>query len=348
MRQHKLLLRTLSGEILPTPPIWLMRQAGRYLPEYRELRARAGDFLTLCYTPDLAAEVTLQPLRRFRLDAAILFADILLLPHALGSKVSFANGQGPRLSPVRGMRDVVQLRHKDSALERLAPVFETIRILSRETPADIALIGFAGAPWTVATYMIAGKGTPGQEPALELMGEQPAMFQELMNKLTEATTAYLSSQVEAGAEVLMLFDSWAGSLRGEHFCRHALQPVREIVAALARMHPDIPVISFPRGAGTNYTEYARLVRADCIALDHFVDAFWADANLPEELCLQGNLNPGFLTGERAPLIPEVRRIVKAFRGRPHVFNLGHGITPDAEIGLIEELVHAVRYREHLD
>ncbi|MGB3317188.1 MAG: uroporphyrinogen decarboxylase, partial [Albidovulum sp.] len=246
MVETKTILRALAGEVLPTPPVWMMRQAGRYLPEYRATREKAGDFLSLCYTPDLAAEVTLQPIRRFGFDAAILFADILLVPQALGADLWFVTGEGPRLSTVTGKADLARLKTVPDIHETLGPVYETLKILTGELPKETTLIGFAGAPWTVATYMIAGRGTPDQGPAHKLRMEDPATFDALMDLLTAATIEYLSAQIEAGAEVVKLFDSWAGSLKGDAFDKYALAPARTIITALKARHPAIPVIAFPR------------------------------------------------------------------------------------------------------
>ncbi|MFV0493293.1 MAG: uroporphyrinogen decarboxylase, partial [Pseudorhodobacter sp.] len=326
----KTILRALKGEVQPVPPVWMMRQAGRYLPEYRATRARAGDFLTLCYTPDLAAEVTLQPIRRYGFDAAILFADILLVPQALGADLWFVTGEGPRLSTVTDMAGVRALRPKEAIHEVLAPVYETVRILRGELPVDVTLIGFAGAPWTVATYMIAGRGTPDQGPAHLLKETDRAAFVALIDLLTEATVDYLSAQVEAGAEVIKLFDSWAGSLRGQDFTDFALEPARRIIAALKARHPGLPIISFPREAGEGYVGFAGAVGADCVALDNSVSAEWAARKVQCDGCVQGNLAPKHLVTGGAELIRETRRIVDVFSGGPHIFNLGHGITPDAD------------------
>jgi uroporphyrinogen decarboxylase len=236
---EKTILRALKGEVLPTPPLWMMRQAGRYLPEYRATRAQAGDFLKLCYNPDLAAEVTLQPIRRFGFDAAILFADILLLPQALGAELWFTTGEGPRLSTIATMHDVDGLKPADAIHDTLAPVYETVRILARELPNETTLIGFAGAPWTVATYMIAGRGTPDQAPAHALKAADRAAFQALIDRITEGTIEYLLMQVQAGAEVVKLFDSWAGSLKGQDFIDFALNPAKEIIHALKSRHPGL-------------------------------------------------------------------------------------------------------------
>ena len=339
---EKLLLRALAGETLPTPPIWMMRQAGRYLPEYRATRAQAGDFLSLCYTPDLAAEVTLQPIRRYGFDAAILFADILLVPDALGADLWFVTGEGPRLSTVTRQEDFAKLKDADDIHDHLAPIYETVKILSGELPSETALIGFAGAPWTVATYMIAGRGTPDQGPAHALMAEDPALFDALMERLTEATIGYLSAQVEAGAETVKIFDSWAGSLKGEAFTRYALEPAQRITAALKERHPDLPVIVFPRQAGEKYVGFARATGADCVALDDSVTPEWAAENVQVDGCVQGNLASSHMVTGGDALVRETRRIVEALSGGPHVFNLGHGITPDADPANVQLMVDTVR------
>ena len=339
---RKKLLRALAGETLPVPPVWMMRQAGRYLPEYREIRSRAGDFLTLCYTPELAAEVTLQPIRRYGFDAAILFADILLVPQALGADLWFVAGEGPRLSTVTGAADFARLGPPAAIHETLAPVYETVSIVRDELPPEVALIGFAGAPWTVATYMIAGRGTPDQAPAHALMREAPDVFDTLIDRLTEATAEYLSRQIEAGAEVVKLFDSWAGSLHGEAFDIYAAEPVRRIVAALKASHPEVPVIAFPREAGERYAGFAAATGADCVALDSSVDAAWAARHVQPQVCVQGNLDPALLVTGGEALTRETRRIVEAFSGGPHIFNLGHGITPDADPENVRAMVEAIR------
>ncbi len=338
----KTILRALTGERLPVPPIWLMRQAGRYLPEYRATRAQAGDFLSLCYTPELAAEVTLQPIRRFGFDAAILFADILLIAQALGAELWFETGEGPRLSTIAGSADLARLKPVDAIDETLAPVYETVRILARALPAEVTLIGFAGAPWTVATYMIAGRGTRDQGPAHALMAADPATFDTLIDRLTEATIAYLSAQIAAGAEVVKLFDSWAGSLKGAAFDRYAVAPVRRIIAALKARHPGVPVIAFPREAGAAYEGFARATGADCVALDNSVPAEWAAAHVQRDGYVQGKMDPRHMVTGGPEMLAEARRIVRAFAGGPHIFNLGHGITPDADPDNVARLVAAVR------
>ncbi len=338
----KLLLRALAGETLPTPPIWMMRQAGRYLPEYRATRAQAGDFLSLCYNPDLAAEVTLQPIRRFGFDAAILFADILLIPQALGADLWFVTGEGPRLSTVTSADDLARLKPADQVDAQLSPVYETLRILSRELPRETTLIGFAGAPWTVATYMVAGRGTKDQGPAHLLKDQDRATFTGLIDLITEATIHYLSRQIDSGAEVVKLFDSWAGSLKGRDFDDFALAPAARIIGALKARHPGIPVIAFPREAGDRYIGFGKATGAECVALDNSVSADWAARHVQVDGCVQGNLAPHHMVTGGPDLVAEAQRITRALRGGPHVFNLGHGITPDADPDNVARMIDAVR------
>ena len=340
--QNKTILRALAGETQPVPPIWMMRQAGRYLPEYRATRAQAGDFLSLCYNSELAAEVTLQPIRRYGFDAAIMFADILLIPQALGADLWFVTGEGPRLSTVTKEADFNHLKPANETDATLNPIYETLRILSRALPAETTLIGFAGAPWTVATYMIAGCGTPDQGPAHKLMAENPDLFQRLIDLLTEATIDYLSKQIDAGAEVVKLFDSWAGSLKGRDFDRFALAPTRRIVTALKARHPNTPVIAFPREAGEKYLGFAKATGADCLALDNSVDPHWAAAHLQPDGCVQGNLKSSHMVSGGPALVKDTKRIVAAFRNGPHIFNLGHGITPQADPDNVQRMIDAVR------
>jgi uroporphyrinogen decarboxylase len=338
----KTILRALAGEVLDTPPIWMMRQAGRYLPEYRATRAQAGDFLSLCYNPELAAEVTLQPIRRYGFDAALLFADILLVPQALGADLWFVTGEGPRLSTITDRAGVDALKPTEAIHETLSPVYETVRILSRELPRETTLIGFAGAPWTVATYMIAGKGTPDQGPAHALMRENEHAFAALIERLTDATIEYLSRQIDAGAEVVKIFDSWAGSLSGEAFDTYALAPCRQITQEIKARHPGIPVIGFPREAGARYEGFARATGVDCVALDNSVDPAWAAQHVQRDGCVQGNLASSHMVTGGQALIDETRRIVEAFSKGPHIFNLGHGITPDADPENVQIMIDTVR------
>ena len=338
----KTILRALAGETLPTPPIWMMRQAGRYLPEYRATRAQAGDFLSLCYTPDLAAEVTLQPIRRYGFDAAILFADILLLPQALGPKLWFETGEGPRMETTTTMDQVRALKPKSAIHDTLAPVYETVRILARELPRETTLIGFAGAPWTVATYMIAGRGSKDQGAAHRLKDTDRATFAALIEVITDATIDYLSEQVKAGAEVVKLFDSWAGSLKGADFEDFAVAPAARIIAALKARHPGLPIIAFPREAGAGYIGFARKTGADCVALDNSVSPEWGAENVQKDGCVQGNLSPDHMVTGGEALVRETRRVVDAFRGGPHIFNLGHGITPEADPAHVQLMIDTVR------
>ncbi|MFN4158674.1 MAG: uroporphyrinogen decarboxylase [Gemmobacter sp.] len=338
----KTILRALKGERLPTPPIWMMRQAGRYLPEYRATRGQAGDFLSLCYNPDLAAEVTLQPIRRFGFDAAILFADILLIAQAMGAKLWFVEGEGPRLSTLTTPAELAALKPAEAIHETLAPIYETVTILARALPAETTLIGFAGSPWTVATYMIGGRGSPDQAAAHALKAADRATFAGLIDRLTEATVEYLSMQVQAGAEVVKLFDSWAGSLKGQDFIDFSVEPTRRIIAALKARHPGLPVIAFPREAGDGYIGFARATGADCVAIDNSVTPEWAAAHVQVDGCVQGNLAPGHMVTGGETLDEATRRVVRAFSNGPHIFNLGHGITPDADPDNVARMIAVVR------
>ena len=320
----------------------MMRQAGRYLPEYRATRAEAGDFLSLCYNSDLAAEVTLQPIRRYGFDAAILFADILLLPQALGADLWFETGEGPRLSTITREEEFTTLKGIDDIHDTLAPIYETVRILSRELPKQTTLIGFAGAPWTVATYMIAGRGTPDQGPAHALKAENRALFEKIIDRLTRSTVEYLAQQIEAGAEVVKLFDSWAGSLEGQDFHDFALTPAKQIIAALKSRYPDVPIIAFPREAGNNYIGFAKATGADCVAVDNSVSPEWVAEHVQIHGCVQGNLKSSHMVSGGQALIDETRHVVAALSKGPHIFNLGHGITPDADPENVQIMIDTVR------
>ena len=342
MTIQKTILRALAGEALETPPIWMMRQAGRYLPEYRATRAQAGDFLSLCYNSELAAEVTLQPIRKYGFDASILFADILLVPQALGADLWFVTGEGPRLSTITTQAELDKLKPATDIHDHLSPIYETVKILCRELPSETTLIGFAGAPWTVATYMIAGKGTPDQGPAHTLKSENRAVFDGLMQHITEATISYLQMQINAGAEVVKLFDSWAGSLKDQDFIDYSIRPMAQITAALKISHPETPVIAFPRGAGHGYKGAHAAIGSACVAVDDTVDASWVAENVQVDGCVKGNLKSSHMVTGGEALVSETRRIVDALRGGPHIFNLGHGITPDADPENVQLMIDTVR------
>jgi uroporphyrinogen decarboxylase len=320
--------------------MWMMRQAGRYLPEYRQLREEKGSFLDLVYDADAAAEVTLQPLKRFpRLDAAILFSDILIVPFAIGQNLTFVTGEGPRLTPPLIGADLDDLT---PYLARLEPVYETVRKVKAALDPDKALIGFAGSPWTVATYMVAGQGSRDQAEARRLAYADLAKFGELIARIESVTLDYLSGQVEAGAEALQLFDSWAGSLSPAQFEQWVIAPTARLVAELRSRHPEVPVIGFPKGAGGKLAAYARDTGVNAIGLDETVDPAWAAEELPEDLPVQGNLDPLALIAGGEALASAVKPILDAFAGRPHIFNLGHGILPDTPITHVEQLIALVK------
>ena len=342
MTSQKTILRALAGETLQTPPIWMMRQAGRYLPEYRATRAQAGDFLSLCYNSELATEVTMQPIRRYGFDASILFADILLVPQALGADLRFETGEGPRLSTITSQAELDALKPADKIHEHLDPIYQTVNTLSKSLPDETTLIGFAGAPWTVATYMIGGIGTPDQAPAHALKAENKAVFEGVLDRITEATILYLNKQIEAGAEVVKLFDSWAGSLKGDDFDNYSLTPMRKIIDGVRASHPNTPIIAFPRGAGERYKGAHEATGADCIAFDDAVSAEWVAENVQPDGCVQGNLASSHMVTGGDALVSETRRIVDALSKGPHIFNLGHGITPDADPENVQLMIDTVR------
>lgn len=335
------LLSVLRGEPISPPPLWLMRQAGRYLPEYQTLRAQAGDFLSFCYSPDLAVEATLQPVRRFGLDAAILFSDILTIPDALGRKVAFLEGEGPRLEPLADERLLAGLE-PEAVVERLAPVYEAVQKTKRALPPGTALIGFAGAPWTVASYMIEGGSSREFARAKSWAYRAPESFARLIDILVEATTAHLLAQAAAGAEVLQLFDSWAGAWPEAALRRWCLEPASEIVRRIKAARPEVPVILFPRGAGLLYRAFALESGAAALSLDTTVSMRWAREALASEVVIQGNLDPVLLlTGGKA-LKDGVAAIVAAMNGRPLIFNLGHGVLPQTPPERVAELVSLLR------
>jgi len=338
--QTKPILRALAGERFAVPPIWLMRQAGRYLPEYRALRARAQDFLAFCLTPELAMEATLQPIRRFGFDAAIVFADILIVPYALGQTVGFREGEGPILDPVKS--ETVCTLDVARVAERSAPVLETLQRVKAALPEDVALIGFAGAPWTVATYMVEGGTSRDFARTKRWAFGDPASFGVLIDRLVEATTIYLTAQIEAGAEVLQLFDSWAGVLPETEFRRWVIEPTKRIVVALKARHPTVPIIGFPRGAGALYAAYVKESGVDAVSLDSAVPLNWAREELQARLPVQGNLDPVALVVGGTAMTEAVGRIRAAFQAGPFVFNLGHGIVPETPPEHVMELVSLIR------
>lgn len=338
---EKILIRALKGETLAPPPIWLMRQAGRYLPEYRKTRAQAGDFLDLCLTPELAVEVTLQPIRRFGLDAAILFADILVIPHALGQKVWFEDGVGPRLEPLGDASGLSRLS-VDRLHDILAPIYGTLGRLREELPAETAVIGFAGAPWTVASYMLEGGSTRDFVAGKRWAKEMEKDFQNLIDLLVIATADYLIAQIAAGAEALQLFDSWAGVWSGDDLRRWCLEPAKEITRRVKAVHPDVPIILFPRGAGESYRDFAVECGADALSLDTDVPLEWARDNLQGQVSLQGNLDPQVLIAGGTVLRDAVARILDTLGTGAFVFNLGHGITPETPPEHVQDLVTLVK------
>ncbi len=338
---HKKLIRVLNGETLTPPPIWLMRQAGRYLPEYRAIRTQAKDFLNLCFTPELAIEVTLQPIRRYGFDAAILFSDILVLPHALGQQVWFEEGAGPRLEPLRNANDIARL-NPGGMHDKLASVYEALRGLSRELPQETTLIGFAGAPWTVASYMIEGQTSRDFAIAKTWAYRAPEEFNRLIDILVASTSDYLIAQAEAGAEVLQLFDSWAGVWPEAELRRWCLEPAVEIIRRVKAAHPEVPVILFPRGVGLLYETFAIETGAEGLSLDTTVPLTWARERLQERVTLQGNLDPLLLVAGGTALEMGVSKILETLGNGPLIFNLGHGITPQAPLEHVEQLVAQVR------
>lgn len=334
-----LLLRTLRGENAAERPVWLMRQAGRYLPEYRALRAQKGGFLALVYDAEAAAEITLQPIRRFGFDGAILFSDILIVPYAMGQDLEFLVGEGPALSP----------RLVDTALsalqavpERLDPIYETVKLVRAQLPADKTLLGFAGSPWTIATYMVNGEGSRDQHETRAMAYRDPAAFQAIIDAVVAVTADYLAGQIAAGAEAVQLFDLWAGSLAPAEFERWVIAPNAAIVSAIKARFPDVPVIGFPKGAGEKLAAYARETGVDAVGIDETIDPLWAAKTLPAGLPVQGNLDPLLLLAGGDELERQALRILDAFADRPHVFNLGHGIGQTTPVENVGQLLSVVR------
>ncbi len=334
-------LRALSGQPNSPPPIWLMRQAGRYLPEYREVRSKVASFLDLCRTPELAAEVTLQPLRRFDLDAAIVFSDILIVPYALGQKIEFVEGEGPRLDPIKNGKGLARL-DAGSVEPRLAPVYETLERVCAGLPRSLPVIGFCGAPWTVATYMVEGHGSKDQAEARLFAYREREDFQRLIDLLVETSVDYLLNQVNAGASALQIFDSWAGSLPENEFTRWCIEPTRRIVERLNGSAPDIPIIGFPRGSGPLALRYANETGVDAIGCDTSLPLGWIRNELQPLLPVQGNLDPLLLVAGGAELDARVKSTLAALGTGPFIFNLGHGIQPDTPIAHVERLLRLVK------
>ncbi len=337
---EKPLLEAVLGRRQPRPPMWIMRQAGRYLPEYREIRATVGSFLELCYSPKLATEVTLQPLRRFELDAAILFSDILVVPDALGQVVSFETGEGPRLEPVTP--EAIARMRPEKVVQNLGPVFETLGRIEAALSPQQALIGFCGAPWTVATYMIAGRGSTDQAAAKKFALTEPEAFARLLDVLVEASAAYLVAQFRAGADLVQVFESWAANLDEREFADWVIAPNRRIVELVRREIPNAPMIGFPRGAAGMIADYAAATGVNMLGLDYSMPLGFADAVLPKTLGVQGNLDPIRLIAGGAQMENRAREIIAGFAGRPHVFNLGHGILPETPVEHVSRLVEIVK------
>ncbi len=337
---EKKFLRVLNGASEKTPPFWLMRQAGRYLPEYRAIREKTGTFLDLCYSPEMSTEVTLQPIRRFGMDAAILFADILLVPDGLGQKVEFGVGEGPVLEPVRDARALAALDQKNIDA-KIGSVYETVARLSKALPPETALIGFAGAPWTVATYMVEGKRSRDFAEAKKWAYTAPDEFQYLINILVDATIHYLGRQIEAGAEAIQLFDTWAGTLPETEFRKWCIEPTRQIIDSLRAKYPGVPMIGFPRGAGVLLKEFVEETKVDCVSLDTAVPLEWA-RDIIQPLCaVQGNLDPLMLVAGGEALKTATLRILETLSAGPFVFNLGHGIipqTPPEHVGELADII----------
>ncbi|MFM5950195.1 MAG: uroporphyrinogen decarboxylase [Novosphingobium sp.] len=334
-----LLLDTLRGENIRPRPAWLMRQAGRYLPEYRALRAEKGGFLALVYDSEAAAEITIQPLRRYGMDGAILFSDILIVPYAMGQDLEFLQGEGPHLSPRLADAALASLH---AVPERLSPIYDTVKRVKAQLPPGKTLLGFAGSPWTVATYMVAGEGSRDQHVTRELAYRDPAAFQAIIDGIVAVTIEYLGGQILAGAEAVQLFDSWAGSLAPSEFERWVIAPNTAIVAAIKARFPHVPVIGFPKGAGEKLSAYARETMVDALGLDETIDPLWADKALPAGLPVQGNLDPLLLLAGGEEMDRQALRILEAFADRPHVFNLGHGIGQTTPVEHVGQLLNLVR------
>lgn len=336
----KRFIKTLHGELTDRPPFWLMRQAGRYLPEYRATRADAGSFLDLCYNPELAEEVTLQPLRRYDMDAAILFADILLIPDALGQPLAYKEGEGPVLDPVRSAKELKNLS-MDNIHKRLNPVYETVSRLSGSIPAHCALIGFAGAPWTVATYMVEGKGSKDYVETKKWAYSDPEGFGQLMDILVQSTIEYLLKQIQAGAEAVQLFDTWAGVLPDDMFEKWVINPAIRIIEGIRSEYPGFPVIGFPKGVGASLIPFVEKTGVTAVSLDTAASLEWAAQNIQPHVVTQGNLDPIMLVNGGQAMVDRIHHILETMKNRPHIFNLGHGIipqTPPENVALLAETI----------
>jgi len=338
---EKLLLKALSHKTCNIPPIWLMRQAGRYLPEYRERRADAGSFLNLCYNPEFASEVTLQPIERFSFDASIIFSDILVIPHAMGVDLDYKEGEGPVLGKIDSAEKIKNLK-LDEIEEKLKPVFEAISLTKSKLPEHTAMIGFAGSPWTVATYMVEGGGSKDFANVKKFAYENRKIFEELLDKLVDATSRYLVKQVEAGAEVLQIFDSWAGVLPEEEFYDFVIKPTIKIIENVRAKCPDTPIIGFPKGAGVLYEDFVKETGVEGLSIDFTVPLKWAKENLQPHACLQGNLDPILLGANTGEFEQRAKNIINILGGGPFIFNLGHGILPHTPIENVERLIEIVR------
>jgi len=333
-----LIHRALRGEKTSRPPFWFMRQAGRYLPEYREIRASTGGFLSLCFTPKLAAEVTLQPLRRFDMDAAILFSDILVIPQAMGMDLRFEEGEGPKLNPVYDKKSIEALH--TNVEKHLEPIMETLRIVRSELPQEKSLIGFCGAPWTVACYMVEGGGSRDYEKVRRFAYIEKEAFTLLIEKIIKASVTYLSMQVKAGADILQIFDSWAGVLSENEYKNWVIIPTKKIVSQIKNMHPEIPIIGFPRGSGAGIIAYEKETGVDAVSLDVQTPLLWARDALNKTI--QGNLNPIQLASDKEGAVAETKNIMRSWKNRPYIFNLGHGIIPSTPIENLQAVCDTIR------
>ncbi len=341
---QKPLLETLKGNPGDKVPFWFMRQAGRYLPEYKEVRATTKSFMEFCYSPDKAAEVTLQPIRRYNMDGAILFADILVVPDGLGQKVWFEAGHGPKLSAVSDEKSFSDLSMA-SFHDNVGPVYDTVARLKNALPADKTLLGFAGAPWTVATYMVEGAGSKDHGAARQMGYGNPGLFSRILDMLVDATSQYLSRQIEAGADAVQIFDSWAAALPEPAFDAWVIEPTKAIVDRVRADHPDTPIIGFPRLSGAQYERFVKETGVDAVSLDTGVPLDWAAKKLQPSVCVQGNIDPHLVVAGGAPMVDEANRVLESLKSGPHIFNLGHGFvpeTPPENVGLLSETIKAFR------